>query len=202
MGKEVTFYIVRHGETKYNVEGLIQGWVDSPLTEIGVLRTKELAIELQAVGFSRIVSSTLQRAVETAKIINEYYNLKIDTFDDLREVNFGSYDGIRFTPEIGEYLNNIVDDGYESLGGESVTAVLRRYLGCLNKIYSESKSGDKILVVGHRSVMIYVYAYLNNTTRGKMAERLGANLNGMMANGSILELMQDDEGIHFVSLIP
>lgn len=201
MSKEVTFYIVRHGETQYNVEGLIQGWVDSPLTEKGVLRTKELAIELQTVGFSRIVSSTLQRAVETAKIINEYYNLKIDTFDDLREVNFGNYDGIRFTPEIGEYLNTIVDDGYESLAGESVTAVLHRYLGCLNKIYSESKSGDKILVVGHRSVMIYVYAYLNNTTRGKMTEKLGANLNGMMANGSILKLMQDDEGIHFVSLI-
>ena len=60
MSKEVTFYFVRHGETQYNVEGLIQGWVDSPLTEKGVLRTKELSIELQTVEFSRIVSSTLQ----------------------------------------------------------------------------------------------------------------------------------------------
>lgn len=101
MSKEVTFYFVRHGETQYNVEGLIQGWVDSPLTEKGVLRTKELSIELQTVEFSRIVSSTLQRAVETAKILNEYHNLKIDTYDDLREVNFGNYDGIRFTPELG-----------------------------------------------------------------------------------------------------
>ena len=41
------FYIVRHGETMFNVKGRIQGWCDSPLTKLGVSQAKELGKKLK-----------------------------------------------------------------------------------------------------------------------------------------------------------
>ena len=41
------FYIIRHGETMFNVKGRIQGWCDSPLTDLGVSQAKELGKALK-----------------------------------------------------------------------------------------------------------------------------------------------------------
>ena len=60
-----TIYIVRHGETKWNVKQLMQGHKDSPLTEKGIEQAEEIKKELKNIHFYRIFSSDLLRAKRT-----------------------------------------------------------------------------------------------------------------------------------------
>ena len=71
------FYIVRHGETMFNVKGRIQGWCDSPLTKLGVSQAKELGKKLKNDSFDVCFCSTSERAMDTAQYILENRDVKI-----------------------------------------------------------------------------------------------------------------------------
>ncbi len=88
-----TFYIVRHGETEWNVSGIIQGQLDSQLTVRGLQQAQETAQELREIPFDAIFSSDLLRAKRTAEIIKLNRQLAIVTKKALRERTFGDYDG-------------------------------------------------------------------------------------------------------------
>lgn len=90
-----TFYIVRHGETVWNVEGKIQGHIsaDSPLTDEGVKQVKAVAQILSKIKFDVVYSSDLLRAKRTAEIIAMEYKLTIKTTKLLRERKYGKFEG-------------------------------------------------------------------------------------------------------------
>lgn len=88
-----TLYIVRHGETNWNVMGRIQGQSDSELTEKGIQDTKILARRLKDIHFDAIFSSDLSRASKTAELIRLDRDLAIETHEALRERTFGIHDG-------------------------------------------------------------------------------------------------------------
>ena len=58
----ITFYLIRHGETEYNVQGIMQGWTDSPLTQNGVEPAKQLGIGLADISFVAAYTSDSGRA--------------------------------------------------------------------------------------------------------------------------------------------
>ena len=66
-------YLLRHGQTRYNLEHRVQGHCDSPLTELGVAQAHAAGAWLaaQRVCFERIFSSPLGRALSTAEIARE-----------------------------------------------------------------------------------------------------------------------------------
>jgi probable phosphoglycerate mutase len=64
-------YLIRHGETQYNRDGLVQGWVDSNLTETGISQAKKVAEKLNDKKIEIIFCSDLGRAYQTAKIISK-----------------------------------------------------------------------------------------------------------------------------------
>lgn len=96
MNNLTTFYIFRHGQTEYNVQQRIQGHVDSPLTEEGIMKIKEVAEQFKDVHFDLAFSSDLLRAKRTAEIIKAERNLEIKTTEILRERYFGKYEGATF----------------------------------------------------------------------------------------------------------
>ena len=67
----VTFYVVRHGQTLFNVMGKVQGWCDTPLTPEGVAGAEALGRGLADVEFARVFSSDSGRAVQTASALLE-----------------------------------------------------------------------------------------------------------------------------------
>ncbi|MFZ1250736.1 MAG: histidine phosphatase family protein [Candidatus Microsaccharimonas sp.] len=86
-------YIVRHGETDANKNGVVQGWVDTTLNAKGIKQAKEVAM-----GFSKpidaIFSSDLQRASKTASFFREKYpDIPYKEDERLRERNFGDAGG-------------------------------------------------------------------------------------------------------------
>ena len=88
-----TLYLVRHGETEWNKNGIIQGQLDSPLTNEGLSQVKQTAQELKDIHFDAIFSSDLHRAQKTAEIIKLERQLAIQTSKALRERTFGHYEG-------------------------------------------------------------------------------------------------------------
>ena len=83
------FYIFRHGQTDYNVEKRVQSFLDIPLNNVGIEQAQALAKNLTSVKFDCIYSSTLSRALETAKIVVGKKPVKIITDPGLRERNLG-----------------------------------------------------------------------------------------------------------------
>src|SRR3989344_8043224 len=93
MNKLTTFYLVRHGETEYNVKKIIQGQSDSPLTKKGIEEVKNVAKKLKGIKFDYVFSSDLLRAKRTAEIIALEHKLEIQTNKLLRERRFGNLEG-------------------------------------------------------------------------------------------------------------
>lgn len=91
--KNTTFYLVRHGETEWNVKGLLQGHQDSPLTKKGEQQAHELSVMLSTIHFDAVYSSDLHRAQHTAQILASGRKVKHFSHPALREFNFGKYEG-------------------------------------------------------------------------------------------------------------
>jgi probable phosphoglycerate mutase len=155
MATEIT--IVRHGETTWNVEKRIQGHSNSKLTENGILQAELVANALAKREFDVLISSDLERAAETAKIINTQLLLPHEYNSNLRERSFGLMEGKTFA-EIKQQLPNeyaaykkreikhIIPEG------ESIEQLFVRVTKEIEKI-TRKYQNQKILIVSHGLVL-------------------------------------------------
>ena len=97
----VYIYIIRHGETRSNVEGLLQGWTNDPLNENGTELAKVTRLGMKDIKFDLAISSPLTRALQTAKIVLEYSgnkDIEIVLDDRIKEINMGDWEQKKFRP--------------------------------------------------------------------------------------------------------
>jgi broad specificity phosphatase PhoE len=87
-------YLIRHGETPWNIEGRYQGQLDPPLTTRGRRQAQDAAEQLALLGFEAIYSSDLARAYQTAEALAAKTGLPIQTDPRLREIDQGEWQGI------------------------------------------------------------------------------------------------------------
>ncbi len=87
-------YLIRHGQTDWNIQGRIQGSHDIPLNETGRRQAELLAKGMDSRPVSRIFSSTLTRAMETAERISSRQKVEICFMPQLIEVEFGKWEGM------------------------------------------------------------------------------------------------------------
>lgn len=95
-----TVYLVRHGQTLLNHFNKMQGWVDSPLTELGKQQAATTGTNLADVPFAYAASSDLGRAMDTLDIILAQQHQATPVPErllDLREAYFGSFEGLDST---------------------------------------------------------------------------------------------------------
>ncbi|MEO6338770.1 MAG: histidine phosphatase family protein [Caulobacteraceae bacterium] len=92
-------YLLRHGETEFNREGRIQGWLHSDLTDLGLRQAERMGDRLgaliQAPEDWVVISSPQGRAVRTAEIVRQRAGISapLETVDGLKEVTLGSWEG-------------------------------------------------------------------------------------------------------------
>src|SRR5699024_3486741 len=88
-------WLIRHGETAWNAKKRLQGWVDTPLNDLG--RKQALSVqryfEQHDFALDHIISSDLQRAIETAEIAFEIPREKLIKFSSIRERSYGLFEG-------------------------------------------------------------------------------------------------------------
>ena len=132
-------YLTRHGETVDNANQIMQGQTQGQLNETGRRQAAQLREQLSGVSIDVIVSSDLNRAVETAEIVAEGRGLAVVTTPLLRERDWGSFTG-RYIPDLkGEVWPDDI---------ETQEALLRRAGECLCYL-SEHYEGKTVLAVGH-----------------------------------------------------
>lgn len=90
-------YLVRHGQTEFNSRGMLQGALDSPLTEFGKLQIEKVGKNLKRDYNSDVPIKTyispLGRTKQTAEILNKYVSMDKVTDETIKEVSFGDWDG-------------------------------------------------------------------------------------------------------------
>lgn len=147
-------YLIRHGETEYNVQGRLQGSLDSPLTSQGIRQARAIGRSLRKLIEGpkawTIESSPLMRALTTARIIGDELGLTspIVVEDRLREVSLGSWEGLT-VEEIDERwpeaeIKKSIRRAWarHCLNGEAYETSSARLAGWL----SEKAAGDRIVV--------------------------------------------------------
>lgn len=149
--------IVRHGQTEWNVRGIRQGHLDSPLTERGLAQAKALAERLKRERFSYLYSSDLGRSVQTAREIAVLTGHEILTDQRLRERNLGIFQGLnaeqieaRYPEE--RHLMRTTGPGFVIPGGESMVQQVERNVAFLNSLAVRHR-GETIVVVTHGGVV-------------------------------------------------
>jgi 2,3-bisphosphoglycerate-dependent phosphoglycerate mutase len=86
-------WVVRHGQTDWNLEHRIQGWTDVPLNHVGQIQAKKLGRHLEGIPFVALYTSDLERAHTTATILHQHTGVPIVVDRRLREKRFGTLEG-------------------------------------------------------------------------------------------------------------
>ncbi|MCD8370691.1 MAG: histidine phosphatase family protein, partial [Clostridiales bacterium] len=159
--KKVTFYYVRHGETLFNVCNRMQGWCDSPLTERGRMNAREAKQILADVPLDAAYVSTSERCRDTCAIIVEGRNIPVYERKGLKEVNFGTWEGVEVDRNLDE-INRRRESGihWDDCGGDSDETFGRRVRETYQEIYDERKDGDQILIVSHGAAWLWMQGIL------------------------------------------
>jgi len=149
--------VVRHGETEWNLSRRVQGQKNSQLTDTGIKQAELTSEALKDEKFDVLYSSDLQRARETAEIINRPHNLEHRIEIDLRERDFGIMEGYTLA-EVQEKFPEVYsgyksrDESYIIPDGENLVNLYGRVKNAVNRIVGENQ-GKHILIVTHGGVM-------------------------------------------------
>jgi probable phosphoglycerate mutase len=175
-----TFYLMRHGQTLFNVRRKIQGWCDSPLTEKGIQQAEKAAEFFDNIELDHLYSSSAERSCDTAEIVTRnqmpYTRLK-----GLKEMNFGVYEGESedLHPDIDQRETH-----YLQFGGESRDMVRQRmaktcidimekedhycvlavaHSGSCKRFLENWQNADEVLAEGVPNCCIFQYEYSEQT---------------------------------------
>jgi len=185
-----TIYILRHGETEWNVKKIIQGHTDSALTKEGKKQAKQAAKRLRHIKFNAIFSSDLIRAKHTAEIVAIEHKLAVTTHKALRERNFGKFEG-KHVSKLGEELKDLLDKlnklGYQAKysykfphGIETIESAVTRFITLLREI-AVAYPKKTVLVVTHGGLMRHFLVHLGFATD----KELSITLTGKVVKSSI-----------------
>lgn len=151
------FYIFRHGQSSYNLEGRIQGHTNnSVLTNQGIDEAHNAASLLQDKKIEIVVSSPLRRAKQTGSIVSKMIKVPLQYDDRFTEVNVGIAEGLHYTKaqqKFGDLYRQwrsadpkYIDIHFEN--GESKRDVQKRVFKALNE-YAQNPDYQNIAVSGH-----------------------------------------------------
>lgn len=148
--------LVRHGQTDWNLTHRVQGHTDTPLNAVGRAQACALADTLAAEAFVAVYSSDLSRAHETAVAVARVHGLEVTVDRDLREKNFGSWEGLTDT-EIADRFPDAVRGRWGD--GETTEEVADRAVAAIERVRQQHPAG-RVLVVSHGGAMRAILDHL------------------------------------------
>lgn len=148
-----TLYLMRHGQTLFNLQHKIQGWCDAPLTELGI-KQAQIASEYfkkNHITFDHAYSSTSERACDTLEIVTDY-QMPYTRVKGLKEWNFGVYEGK------DECLNPKLPYGdfFKQFGGDGEMELRERMVNTLTEIMNK-EDHEIVLAVSHGAACAQFY---------------------------------------------
>ncbi|MDF2538566.1 MAG: hypothetical protein K0S76_1587 [Herbinix sp.] len=155
-------YLIRHGETDWNLQGRFQGREDIALNETGIAQAKKCGLAMQGTDFTAVITSPLSRAKKTAEIIGEYVGTDLLIVEEgIIERDFSKVSGM--TPKEREafYASGEPDDK------EPWEDLCNRMMHNLTK-YAKQFSEGNIIMVSHGASINSILSVLS---RGEIGTR-------------------------------
>ena len=154
-------YVIRHGQTDWNVKGKTQGSIETELNELGIKQAKTVNKELQNTKLDIVLCSPRNRCRTTAKIICKDRNIPIIEIEELKERDFGEFEGKQKDIDYDwvEFWNWEANKFYEQ--AEHVRTFYERVSNAVEKV-KKDYSNKNVLIVTHAGVCAMIYCYFNN----------------------------------------
>lgn len=166
-----TLYLTRHGETLWNIDKRMQGWANSPLTDLGIRQAESLSERLKDTVIDVIYSSPIERAYKTAEIIRKDRDIDIITHDGLKEIHVGEWEGLTvdeissnevYAEQLQNYFYN--PSKYKPFGGETIDALAERCEKAIKDIRTTNKE-KTVLIVTHGIALKMIMMYFMKVTK-------------------------------------
>ncbi|TQR15650.1 histidine phosphatase family protein [Psychrobacillus soli] len=164
--------IVRHGETDWNVAGKLQGRTDIPINNTGKLQAADCGEYLKNMQWDVIITSPLNRAKQTAMIINKKINVPIIEMDTFIERGYGDAEGMTLKSRTSSYPDRVYPNQEDRI------SLNNRITEGLHEI-NETYPAGNVLLVAHGGVINAILANISNGEIGSGKTKL---LNACMSN--------------------
>ena len=148
--------IWRHGRTEWNLAGRVQGQTDVPLDDVGREQARAAAARLASLRPSRIVSSDLSRARDTAEQLGQLAGVEVETDVRFRERSFGVREGLTMAEAWEQFPEHmarwLAGDEAGIPGSESSVAAGERFTAGLHEHLETLGPEETLVVVSHGGV--------------------------------------------------
>lgn len=198
--KTTRVLLVRHGRIAWNARAARAGWTDVPLDEQGERESQLISDRLRSIEIAAVYSSDLGRARRTAEIIASPHGLDVRIDADLREINYGEWEGLEIDEIVRSYGEDAISDWIEDPanfripGGETFGELRDRAIPAMSRIAAAHR-GETIVVVGHKSLnRVLICQWLGmDLSRYAQIEQKNAALNSAVFDGNrvVLETVND-----------
>ena len=153
-------YVVRHGQTDYNVKKVFQGHIDIPLNETGEKQALETASKFRNIDVDMILVSPLQRALQTAQPISQITGVPITIEERLIERSFGDMEGHQNREDWNIKMMLDYEKNYDIENIEPIQSLFKRVFYFLDEITEQYKD-KKVVLVTHGAVSQPIECYFN-----------------------------------------
>lgn len=156
-------YLIRHGQTDWNIEGRWQGHADVPLNKRGREQAAQIARSLANVGIRAIYSSDLTRAGDTAEALSTTTGLPVLYDKRLREIHQGEWQGLlvsEIQARYGDQFKRRRENPFTVAppGGETVLQVRERVVSAIEDIVKKHPH-ERVAVVSHGFALAVIQVY-------------------------------------------
>ncbi len=164
-------YLIRHGQTDYNLQGIVQGsGVDASLNATGDSQALAFYQAYRGVPFDRVYTSRLKRSKESVKGFVAL-GLVPESLEALNEISWGIKEGQRITPEEDEYYHWMLNEwrlGKTHIpieGGESPDEVGKRQRGFIDLLHARPSDKNVLVCMHGRAMRILLCQLMNYPLR-------------------------------------
>ena len=174
-----TLVLVRHGESRWNLENRFTGWIDVPLTDKGREEARKAGEKIKGIKFDKAYTSVLDRAIETLDIILKVIKQEkfpIEKDQALNERHYGDLQGLNKAETAKKYGDKQVHIWRRSYdiappNGESLKDTAARTPPYFEKkIVPDLKAGKNILVSAHGNSLRSIVMKLDKLTKEQVLE--------------------------------
>lgn len=191
--------LIRHGETDWNKENRLQGYLDIPLNAEGQRQAQALSLCLAKIKLDAVFSSDLQRARDTAQPLAAAHGLRLDVHADLRERCYGVMEGLRRSevaeryPQAFAALDSREPDVRYPPGvnvAETLNEFSARAIGAMRRILTNTEH-RRIAIVSHGGLLDCIYRHAESMAMGEKRrfDILNASINRLIWNGVQMKLV-------------
>lgn len=153
----MNLYVIRHGQTDWNIQSILQGSSDIPINNVGISQANQLSKLLEDINFDYVFCSPLSRTIQTAKIATNNKEVPFILDNSLKERYYGELEGTH-PDNIYKFWNYF--DNTDEFGVEPIQNFIKRIFTFMDNL-KNNYSAENVLISTHSGVMVGIDCYIN-----------------------------------------